>query len=63
FVFDPAVPLVKGASYTIGLYAPADVSWEFAFGDPYPQGQVVLYDGTPLNPTAEFVFITYASKK
>lgn len=62
FAFDPPVPLVKGASYTLGLYAPFNVSWEFAFGDAYPAGQVVHSDGSPLNPTADFVFTTYSSK-
>ncbi len=62
FAFDPPVPLVKGATYTIGLYAPFNVSWEFAFGDAYPAGHVVLSDGSPLNPTADFVFVTYLSK-
>lgn len=63
FVFDPPLPLDKKTTYTIGLYAPMLVSWEFAFGDPYPGGQVVLYNGTPLNPIADFVFTTYTPKK
>lgn len=60
--FDPPVPLDKKTTYTIGWYGPAEASWEFAFGDPYPPGQVVLYNGVPLNPIADFVFTTYALK-
>ncbi len=63
YTFDPPVPLDKKTTYTLGWYGPADASWEFGFGDSYPPGQVVLYDGNPLNPTADFVFTTYALKQ
>jgi len=62
FRFDPPIPLAKKTVYTIGWYGLPDLSWQFSFGDPYPPGQVVLYDGTPLNPPADFVFTTFSLK-
>lgn len=68
YSFDPPVPLDKGAEYTLGFDSPRgedglyDVSWEFSYGDTYRQGQAILSDGLPLNPTGDFFFITYALK-
>ena len=61
FVFDPPLPLDKQTTYTIGLYAPSQVAWELALGDPYRGGQAVIYNGTPLS-NADFVFTTYTLK-
>jgi hypothetical protein len=62
FQFNRPVKLKKGRSYLIGAYMPATLSWEFAFGDAYPAGQVIMPDGTPLNPIGDFVFTTYQLK-
>jgi hypothetical protein len=62
FRFDPVVPLARKTLYTLGWTGPSTLSWQLSFGDPYPAGQVVLYDGTPLNPAADFVFTTYTLK-
>ncbi len=60
--FNPPVPLEKGATYTLGLYMPPGLTWEFAYGDPYPRGQAVGSDGVPVNPAADFVFTTWEWK-
>jgi hypothetical protein len=59
YIFDPPVPLTKRQTYTIGWRGGTETSWVFAFGDHYLSGQAVMSDGSPVNPTADFVFTTY----
>lgn len=64
FSFDPAVPLAKKTTYTIGWYGrpiPSDLSWQFSYDNPYPAGQMLDYSGAP-SSSADFVFITYTLK-
>ena len=62
YSFDPPIHLTKDTTYTLAFMAPPDACWEFTFIDPYPSGDAVLSDGTPLNPAADFVFATYELK-
>ena len=62
-VSNPLTPLSKGTTYAIGIDASSTLSWEFAYGDPYPAGQAIGADLLPVNPSADFVFTTYALKK
>jgi hypothetical protein len=63
FQFIPPVLLRKGMTYTIGCNDDLHLAaWTFGFNDPYPLGQAVLYDGTALNPPADFYFATYELK-
>jgi hypothetical protein len=60
FTFDPPVRLIPNTAYTLGFYAPAAMSWDLAFADPYAPGKAVVFNGAPINPPADFVFATYA---
>ena len=62
YVFAAPIPLVKGATYILGWHGDATTSWEFTYSNAYTSGQALLSDGTPLNPSADFVFTTYALK-
>jgi hypothetical protein len=62
-VFSSPLPLVKGATYILGWHGTSATSWELTQTDAYPRGQALLYDGTPLNPSSDMVFTTYALKK
>jgi hypothetical protein len=64
FRFDPTVPLAKKTTYTIGWYGTAnlsDLSWQFSYGNPYPAGQMLDYNGAP-SSSADFVFVTHTLK-
>jgi len=61
YLFNAPVPLLKGTTYILGWHG-TSTSWEFTYTDAYPKGQALLYDGTPLNPSADMVFTTYALK-
>ena len=62
YVFSTPLPLVRGTTYILGWHG-TTTSWEFTYTDAYPKGQALLYDGTPLNPSADLVFTTYALKR
>jgi hypothetical protein len=59
YVFANPVPVQKGTTYTIG-WTGVTSCWQFSFGDAYPQGTAVLFDGSALNPPADFWFVTYS---
>ena len=58
YSFEPAVPIQKGSTYIIG-WSGTTSCWQFSRGDPYPNGNMVLFDGTPL--ADDFWFVTYSN--
>jgi hypothetical protein len=63
FQFSSPHPLNPLETYTIFILMSGGMTWEFAYESdqavPYSRGQAVIYDGTPINPPADFVFTTY----
>ncbi len=57
------IPIDPNVTYTIGWYSPqgSNLAWELSQQDPYPRGQAVGADGTPINPPTDFVFTTYVT--